>query len=139
MTTSSAPFFTNDGYCIICMAPTRFVAHAEWLRDYYLCNRCGSIPRQRALVEILRMVRPQWRGLTIHESSPTMMNYFGGQCPNYSYSFYLEDVAPGQEREGRRCENLEQLTFPDNTFDLFITQDVMEHVFSPRNAFSEIM
>jgi 2-polyprenyl-3-methyl-5-hydroxy-6-metoxy-1,4-benzoquinol methylase len=31
------------------------------------------------------------------------------------------------------------LTFGDETFDLTITQDVMEHVFNPEKAFQEIM
>lgn len=41
-------------------------------------------------------------------------------------------------QSGYRCENLEKLTFPDNSFDLFISQDVMEHVFDPEAAFKEI-
>ena len=39
---------------------------------------------------------------------------------------------------GNRCENLEELTFDDNTFDLVITQDVLEHVLNPGKAFKEI-
>jgi hypothetical protein len=34
---------------------------------------------------------------------------------------------------------LESLTFEDNTFDLFITQDVFEHIFNPNLAAQEIM
>jgi SAM-dependent methyltransferase len=34
---------------------------------------------------------------------------------------------------------LEQLTFPSDSFDLFITQDVMEHVFNPERALAEVM
>jgi SAM-dependent methyltransferase len=41
-------------------------------------------------------------------------------------------------QNGIRCENLEGLTFHDKTFDLFITQDVMEHVFHPAKALKEI-
>ena len=37
-----------------------------------------------------------------------------------------------------RCEDLENLTFQDEAFDLFVTQDVMEHIFNPAKAFSEI-
>lgn len=36
------------------------------------------------------------------------------------------------------CENLEDLSFPDDSVDLHITQDVMEHVFNPEKAFKEI-
>ena len=42
---------------------------------------------------------------------------------------FFEDIAPGVYKNGLRCENLEQLTFADRSFDVFITQDVMKHVF----------
>lgn len=35
-------------------------------------------------------------------------------------------------------ENLEAMTFLDNSFDIFITQDVMEHVLNPEKVFQEI-
>ena len=42
----------------------------------------------------------------------------------------------GSEKDGVRCENLEKLTFANETFDLVITQDVMEHVHTPQAAFN---
>jgi SAM-dependent methyltransferase len=128
----------NDGYCSICMSETRFVARKEWLRDNYLCERCESIPRQRALVEVLNLMRPNWRSLQIHESSPSML-FFAQQCRGYTCSFFFEDVPLGTLKDGNRCENLEALTFPPQSFDIFITQDVLEHVFHPDRALSEIM
>ena len=41
-------------------------------------------------------------------------------------------------RYGYRCEDLENLTFDNEVFDAFITQDVMEHVFEASRAFREI-
>lgn len=37
-----------------------------------------------------------------------------------------------------RCENLEALSFPDNSIDLHISQDVFEHIFNPSKAFKEV-
>lgn len=37
-----------------------------------------------------------------------------------------------------RCENLEQLTFPDGTLDLFVTQDGIGHVYDPEATFQQI-
>jgi SAM-dependent methyltransferase len=34
---------------------------------------------------------------------------------------------------------LERLTFPDAAFDLFVTQDVLEHVFRPDRVVREVM
>jgi SAM-dependent methyltransferase len=128
---------SNPGYCLICEQPRQFIATSDWLRDTYLCAGCGTIPRQRALMEVLNRVAPLWPSLTLHESSPSIP--FLRQCRNYSCSFYFPDVAPGKLHPGgSRCENLEQLTFPDESFDLFVTQDVLEHVFHPDRALAEI-
>ena len=120
-----------------------FTAKLHWFRDHLLCSNCGSIPRERALMTAIENWYPSWRDLSIHESSP------GGrgvslklvdQCANYSSSHYFDSVPAGTHHPtlGHRCENLEKLTFADNSFDIFITQDVMEHVFQPANAFKEI-
>jgi len=60
------------------------------------------------------------------------------KCPNYSFSHYYEDIKPSSHKNGIRCENLEHTTFPDEAFDLFITQDVFEHILNPEKAFKEI-
>ena len=44
----------------------------------------------------------------------------------------------GAYRDGLRCEDLEQQTFDDESFDLVVAQDVMEHVFHPDRAYREI-
>jgi SAM-dependent methyltransferase len=132
-------FTGNAGYCNICSAATQFVAKHSWLRDFYVCSKCGTCPRQRAVVEIINWVRPHWRLSTIHESSPCIP-YFAQQCPTYTESYFFEELPVGSlDPQGRRCENLEYLTFPDETFDIFITQDVLEHVFNPDKALAEIM
>jgi SAM-dependent methyltransferase len=59
-------------------------------------------------------------------------------CKRYSDSHYFPDVEPGTMHQGFRCENLDKLTFSNNTFDLFITSDVFEHVMNPEKAFAEI-
>jgi len=132
-------YLANAGYCSICMKETTFVARKEWLRDHYFCERCHSIPRQRALVEVLNYFRPNWCSLAIHESSPSM-RFFAEQSRNYSWSFFYEDVPVGTfSKDGIQCQNLENLTFSNGIFDIFITQDVLEHVFNPDVAVREIM
>ena len=39
---------------------------------------------------------------------------------------------------GYRCEDIERQTFADETFDLVISQDVMEHVFRPDLSYRQI-
>jgi SAM-dependent methyltransferase len=76
--------------------------------------------------------------MEIHEGSqghPYVMNF----AKHYSHSSYVPSAELGSIVDGKRCENLERLTFKDQSFDLFITQDVFEHVFEPEAAFREIM
>lgn len=139
----------HDGFCPVCEQNTRFTSKFDWFRDHLLCGHCGTIPRERALMMMIDQFMPDWRTRTIHESSPGLRSAddthgvsgkLRSQGEAYSWSHYFEDVAPGESHPdtGERCENLEALTFADGMFDLFVTQDVMEHVFDPARAFAEI-
>lgn len=130
----------TKGYCPICEGASRFRATHTWYRDYYLCEKCGTCPRQRAMAVILTQLLPNWRKLSMHEGSPCIP-YFGEQCKNYSCSYYFADVPPGACQPGtdRRCENFEALTYEDNTFDIFMHMDVLEHVFNPGASVREAM
>ena len=133
-------FVESDGYCAVCEAPAHFVSRDAWLRDHYKCERCGSIPRERALLSVLNEHYPGWRDLQIHESSPGASSFliFARACRGYVITHYFPEVAPGAIKDGLRSENLEAQTFGDDRFDLVITQDVMEHVLDPQAAFREI-
>ncbi len=130
----------NRGYCTICDCGVWFNETGPWLRDQYLCSRCGSIPRNRALVKVLNDHFPGWRELQIHESSPggPSSDKIKRECKHYVPSQFFPEVSRGQLKDGQRSENLEALTFPDESFDLIITQDVFEHVLRPAKAFAEI-
>ena len=128
------------GWCPVCERGVVFVATSEWLRDSYECMRCGSIPRQRALMQVLGEIAPEWRRLRIHESSPdgASSRRIAQDCEGYDASQYWSDVAPGATRDGARCEDVTRLTFADASLDLFITQDVFEHVVDAGRGFAEI-
>lgn len=128
------------GTCPICEKGTIFIKFGDWLRDDLRCFRCLSIPRQRAIIHVLDTHFPQWRGYRIHESSPggASSEKLAKDCRGYLPTHYYTDALPGTITKGFRCEDLENQTFPDNTFDLVITQDVLEHLFDPAKALEEI-
>ncbi|MGK7869563.1 methyltransferase domain-containing protein [Falsiroseomonas sp. E2-1-a20] len=89
----------------------------------------------------IRQLLPHYAGLDIHESSPAprgVSQLLASEAKGYLPTQFFPDVAPGQAHQGVRCENLERQTFADACFDLTITQDVMEHVFHPDQAYREI-
>jgi hypothetical protein len=83
---------------------------------------------------------PQWRDLTIHESSPVLGRGASRRLQNealeYVPSHYYPNVAAGEIVNGVRCEDLENLSFDHESFDLHLTQDVFEHehLFKPAAA-----
>lgn len=84
---------------------------------------------------------PNWRQLTIHESSPGNRGAsarLSSECEQYTPSQYYPEKVAGSQVGPYRCENLEGLTFEDESIDLHVTQDVLEHVFNPRSVFREI-
>jgi SAM-dependent methyltransferase len=136
---NKAFFKKNSGYCHCCRSNVEFSSNETWLRDYYQCSVCHSIPRQRHLQYVLDCYFPSWETKKIHESSPSnnLIARYAGE--NYSFSQFFNDVELGQYHKDTRCENLERLTFNEETFDIFITQDVFEHIFNPEVAAKEIM
>jgi SAM-dependent methyltransferase len=137
---SVIPKKRNSGYCPTCQRNTVFVEYGDWLRDNYRCFYCNSIPRNRALIKAIQSFAPDYRDLVIHESSPGNQSsvHLKRNCRNYTDSQYFPDIQPGTFYKGFRCENLDRLTFADNTFDLFVTSDVFEHIMHPEKAFAEI-
>jgi SAM-dependent methyltransferase len=132
--------FSTFGHCPTCEADVLFEATNEWLRDHFLCTRCGSLPRERALMRALELYFPHWNGLSIHESSPEARGAslrLKRGAAGYQSSQYYPGEPPGSIVNGSRNENLARLTLPDASIDLHVTQDVMEHVFHPAAVFRE--
>jgi SAM-dependent methyltransferase len=142
-TTVSGPVFSVDGFCPVCERHTKINAWSSHFRDTYLCGTCGSLPRERALMVALTKFFPSWKSLRIHESSPAyrgVSKRLREECGDYTETQFHPSVPTGTRHpdEGWRCENLEEQTFDDASFDLVVTQDVFEHVLDPDRAFREI-
>lgn len=134
-------YFSHKGFCVCCEQEVTFECYDSWLRDNYYCTNCRCIPRERALMAVIEKYYPNWRELRIHESSPVHRGAslkLKNQCERYLASQYYPDKESGTTVDGFRNENLENQTFSNESFDLVITQDVMEHVYHPELVFSEI-
>ncbi len=130
----------HTGYCPVCEKKTLFFKKGDWWRDHYHCARCLSIPRQRVLVHVMQQHFPDWRKLDIHESSPSGLTFekFSSECQRYVPTQFFPEIRSGSVHQGFRCEDLARQTFADESFDIVITQDVLEHLLEPMASLKEI-
>ncbi len=134
-------YFKQEGFCPCCSQNVTFFSNHHYLRDNFKCSNCHCIPRERALMFVLENNYPNWKNLKIHESSPGSRGASAKikkDCLNYAASQFFPEEKLGINIRSFRNEDLEDQTFEDETFDIVITQDVMEHVYHPEKAFAEI-
>jgi hypothetical protein len=134
-------YFSHKGHCVCCESEVTFEAHDSWLRDSYFCMNCKCKARERALMTTIEKYYPNWKNLAVHESSPIKRGA-SLKLRKYSTNYLASQYYPSQEFgsmiDGFKNEDLENQTFADETFDIVITQDVMEHIYNPEKAFKEI-
>ena len=141
------------GRCSVCSRWGPFRRQHASIREGYKCTYCSASLRYRHQASIIvakyttkrsksfaELARePYFVGLSIYE--PGIIGPFRRYLeahPNYTTSYLWEGVEPGASHKGVRCENLESLTFANDTFDLVISSDIFEHVRKPYLAFAEI-
>ncbi len=116
--------------CINCNSNARNRHLAKVLSDTYKINTPYSLKKFAHTKPKLKIYEPQASG-SIHN---VLKNLDGYVC-----SEFFKDTQLGKlSKNGILCEDLQNLTFHDNSFDVVITQDVLEHVRDPKQALREI-
>ncbi len=132
------------------------LAEAFNRRESMFCSSCGSSLRVRRLCTALIQTFSEMSGrhydsfthlleddgfrrLRIAEINACgALHRYLKQHPNLCYSEYVPGVPRGSEYNGIRCEDLQELTYPSDYFDIILTSDTLEHVPDPDKAWSEI-
>lgn len=127
-------------HCPLCQQQARLVAVGDNPRESPVCSRCGSVPRQRALVRLLEQLPLPWASLRAHESSPSLcsFDYLRRRARQAVASYYLPGCQPLQRLGAFVQVDLGAQGFAAGSFDLVVTQDVLEHVPDPLAAIREI-
>lgn len=133
--------------CPICGAKNIF----ESVDDYWSCRdglkspSCAlgwCVTRERALATVLKQMFPyDLNKRTIYECSPCMRGislHLKNTCENYVPTGYFPDKPRGCIVGHYRNEDLENLTIPNGSVDIWIHLDVLEHLFHPFQALREI-
>ena len=141
------------GTCNICGHDQVFVRRNASLREGYRCGSCKASLRYRGQADAIIRTYARHGAATIaalvHEPEFAALSFWEpgvlgpfrehfATMPSYVMSDYWPDVAPGDSRDGVRCEDLMSLTFADSSYDLVVTSDIFEHVRHPFEGFAEV-
>lgn len=104
------------------------------------CLGCRATPITLALVAAVARHFGPVRGRAVYElgSRGALVRHLRRSGAKLTLSEYFDDVAPGQSRNGIRCEDVQSLSFADASFDLVTSTEVLEHVPDDARAFAEI-
>lgn len=86
-------------------------------------------PREDIGKKIIFECAPAMRGLSL---------WLKQHCPGYTATGFFPDKPFGETVCDLRNENLEQLTLPDTSVDIWLHLDVLEHLYQPFQAMREI-
>jgi Methyltransferase domain len=148
MVSNSQTMFSAVSLCHICNEHKEFVApdNYETCRDGLHSPQCGHgwcVTRERAMATVLFSLfsRDEVKQLTIHDVAPAergLSYWLYLNAAKLTPTGYFPNKPFGSTVDGLRNENLEKQTFDDQIFDVVTHLDVMEHLFDPFLALSEI-
>ena len=104
------------------------------------CTRCAASAVHLALGWVLRDRVKRLDDCDACELSARgpLVAYLHRSARRLTTSEYFADVMPGASRDGIRCEDIQQLTYADASFDLVTHTEVLEHVPDDARAFVEL-
>lgn len=134
--------------CPICDRSMMFTSQDDYwsCRDGLRSSNCPNgncVTRERAIGATLFSLQTQNEisRKIIYECSPVMRGislWLKRNCNYYFPTGYFPTQPFGSVVDGIRNENLESLTLPDESVDIWLHLDVLEHLFDPFLALREI-
>lgn len=146
---------SGGGYCPVCGGITVFVKVSEDnLRESCFCLRCRSNNRKRQLAYVvcqslsginrgkIKSLRDVGRlyDISIYNTEPGgAIHDILSASPNYRFSGYFGiEYKSGEIVGGIEHQDLMDLSFQDESFDIVISADVFEHIPDPYLAHREV-
>ncbi|WP_143684528.1 methyltransferase domain-containing protein [Variovorax sp. KK3] len=137
-----------NGTCPVCGQQARFDRFTDNLRESGFCSGCGSFNRQRQMAHVLRariggpagapLAIPP--GLAVYNTESTgAVHRVLSTNPGYVCSEYFgAEYRSGETVRGCRHEDLQNMSFADQSLDIVLSSDVLEHMPDPYRAHREI-
>ncbi|MDF2940366.1 MAG: Methyltransferase type 11 [Gammaproteobacteria bacterium] len=159
--------FTVSAYCYVCKKITQFkvdYSYSEFAykinidlnfaslserqkqkipfwRESLACPLCKLNNRQRSIIQIIEQeIRPEPdSAIYLTESVTYLYSILKARFPNICSSEYLGDTVPLGKKNAQeiRNEDLTQLSFANESFDLILCFEIFEHIADFKKAFQE--
>lgn len=140
------------GRCNVCGKITIFLltTKIEQARGDFICIYCRSYSRKRHVAKIINELVSNTFSISQIPEKANKIDIYNLDVGDAFYktlygmdSFVCSDFFPDKElgteiEKGVFCQDLEKLTFPDESFDLVITEDVFEHVRNYEEGFMQV-
>lgn len=114
----------------------RFAKHPTAVR----CIRCGASAITMSIVAAMAAEKISMQGATVYELSARgpLVDYLRKTVANLTVSEYFDGVSPGDYCGAVQCQDVQGLTYPDESFDAITSTEVFEHVPDDMSGFREI-
>ncbi|MEA5004633.1 MAG: methyltransferase domain-containing protein [Christensenella sp.] len=123
-------FLKNFGYCPCCGQETQFESEGEWLRDDYKCMKCGSLPRERALLMALEKTVPDWHEKTVFE--------YGSVNREVSRRLAQQSREYGSTAYDGAIWDIDRFQDAKKQYDIIITQEILNQIYDYEQVFQQI-
>lgn len=132
-------FSISAFYCPLCDRKRCFV-RLDADEISIRCLSCKATPITLSLAAVLRHVCPILDAMNVYELSSRgpLFEYLTRKSKKLTHSEYFTDIPPGAYKEGIQCQDVQRLTYPDESFDICTSTEVFEHVPNDAKGFTEI-
>jgi len=143
------------GVCQVCKQSVNFLVDYEssfecvdnvkipnW-RERLVCPSCNLNSRQRKMaVQLLKAIGGQG-GMRVYmmEQVTPFYQWLASNIPQVEWvgsEFLGSEIKSGTVKNGIRHENAETMSFADNSFNIVVSNDVLEHVNNPQQSLKEV-
>ena len=126
-------------YCPVCNTK-RIIVRLHHNEIAIRCMICRATAVTMSLVSVLHRQIPALSAKEVYELSSRgpLVTFLEKNCARLTCSEYFEGVAPGDYHNDILCQDVQQLTFEDDSFDICTSTEVFEHVPDDLAGFAEI-
>lgn len=136
--TNVAEFQFLKNRCPLCRS--HFLVKLNSSETGVRCISCQAGVVQMSIILAVQKHAKNLKSLDAYElsSGGPVVTFLKENTGSLTLSEYFDDVIPGQFKGGIQCQDIQTLTYNDNSYDLCTSTEVFEHVPDDNRGFQEI-